>query len=140
MPRYNYLCKHCAAKAVKNLGRDLTDGELAEFLFETRHSMFPSDEELTKAARCPDCDGDDVEKIIDASGQLTFVRGHDWNEFKRENKGAMRRDMALHQLESDDPYGHMRTQRDKDELTEKLKSGATKKSKPQYFIGTSKRF
>lgn len=139
MPRYNYFCKYCAVLATERLGRELTEEESNDFLFETRHSMFPSDEELAEAARCPDCDGNDVEKIIDISGQSTLIRGHDWNEFKRENKGAMRRDMALHQLESDDPYGYMRTQQDKDELTDKLRSGATKKSKPQYFIGTSKR-
>lgn len=139
MPRYNYLCKYCAAEAAKKLGRDLTEEELSEFLFETRHSMFPSEEELVEAARCPDCDGTDIEKMIGVSGQLIFIRGHDWNEFKKENKDAMRRDMAIHQLEQEDPYGYMRTQQERNDLAEQLKSSAIKKPKPQYFTGTSKR-
>lgn len=138
MPRYNYFCKHCAAKATIKLGRDLTDEESSEFLFETRHAMFPSDKELAEATKCPDCSNTDVEKMIDASGQLAFIRGHDWQEFKKKNKAALSRDMALHQLKNDDPYGYMRSGSDKEELADKIKSGATKKPKPQYFIGTSK--
>jgi len=139
MPRYNYLCRKCAAEASKKLGRDLSDEEIPEFIFETRHSMFPSDEELSEAAKCPDCDSTDVKKLIDVGGQSTFIRGHDWEEFKRENKSAMRRDMAVHQLENDDPYGYMRKGDDKDELADKLKSSATKKSRPKYFTGTPKK-
>jgi len=133
MPRYTYFCKCCAIQVAEKLGRDLTDEEFEACLFETRHAMFPSDEELAEAAKCPDCDGADVQKIIDCSGQSTFIRGHDWEQFKKDNKTAMRRDMALHQLETDDPYAHMRKGDDKAELADKLKSSATAKPKPQYF-------
>ena len=139
MPRYNYICKYCAALASEKLGRELTDEEAEEFLFETRHSMSPSNKELAETTKCPDCERNDTEKVIDISGQIIFIRGHDWEQFKRENKAAMQRDMALHQLNTDDPYGYMRENDDKAELTDKLKSGATKKPKPKYFTGASKR-
>lgn len=101
--------------------------------------MHPSENELVKATQCPDCEGNKVEKILDVSGLLVLVRGHDWNEFKQENKEAMRRDMAIHQLEHNDPYGYMRTREEKDELADQLKASVTQKPKPQYFTGTSKR-
>ena len=100
--------------------------------------MSPSAEELAEAAKCPDCDSTDTQITIDVSGQSAFIRGHNWEEFKKKNKSAMRRDMALHQLKTDDPYGYMRSGDDKDELADKLKSSATQKPKPLYFTGTSK--
>jgi len=139
MPTYNYACKYCAALAIEKLGRELTEDEAAEFLFETQHAMFPSEKELTEATRCPDCGRTDTAMVIDISGQVTFIRGHDWEEFKKKNKSALRRDMALHQLKHDDPYGYMRDGDDKDELADKLKAGATEKSKPKYFTGASRR-
>jgi len=133
MPRYDYFCRTCAANLSVKLKRPLTDEELDNCVFETQHTFFPSAEELKKATECPDCNGNNVMRIINVSGQSVFVRGHNWEEFKRENKAALQRDMALHQLEHNDPYGYMREGDDKAELTEKLKSGAKKQTKPQYF-------
>lgn len=133
MPRYDYFCKTCAAHLSAQLKRPLTDEELDGCIFETQHAIFPTDEELKKATECPDCTCNNVLRIINVSGQSTFIRGHNWEEFKRENKEALQRDMALHQLEHNDPYGYMREGDDKAELTDKLKSGSRKQSKPQYF-------
>jgi predicted nucleic acid-binding Zn ribbon protein len=48
------------------------------------------------------------------------------------NKADCKRQMALHKLENDDPYGHMRPEGDKEALVKKLKRGSKAAAKNFY--------
>jgi hypothetical protein len=134
MPYYNYICKDCSAAAVKHLGRELTEDDQRVLLFETRHGMHVTDKEIAEATQCPICDGHNTERTMLDVSTHAFVRGHNWEEFRRENSAALRRDMALHQLQSDDPYSSMREPGEKDDLAERLKRAAAQKPRPQHFL------
>ena len=135
MPLYNYICDDCLAYAKKKLGRELTDDDRRTFLFEARHSMTASPAEIHDATECPFCDGHNTKRTLLDVSVHTFIRGHIWEEFKRDNTAAMRRDMALHQLQNDDPYAGMREPGEADDLANRLKMGGKKDPGRQYFVG-----
>jgi predicted nucleic acid-binding Zn ribbon protein len=72
---------------------------------------------------CPACGGAPKRTI----GDMTFF--FPGNCFL--NKVDCKRQMALHKLENDDPYGHMRPEGDKEALVAKLKRGG--KEAPKNF-------
>lgn len=136
MPRYNYLCLDCQGQLATRLGHTPSEMELLdEVVFETGHSLDPTPEELEQATKCPSCGGHNTQKTLLGVSQFVFMRGHNWEEFKRDpnNREAMRRDMALHQLGIDDPYGRYRQSGEASDLTHKLKTGGTQQPKRQYF-------
>jgi hypothetical protein len=133
MPRYNYICKDCLAFTEKKLGREATEEEQSTLVFEAVHGMFPTVEEVLKATQCPFCDGHNVVKTFLGVTIDYRVRGGDWREFRKNNAAALQRDMALHQLEHDDPYGYMRKPGDKADLADQIRDGRKKKTKKQYF-------
>lgn len=77
----------------------------------------------TKEVKCPAC-GTDAKRII---GRSTFF--FPGNCFL--NKADCRRQMNLHKLMNDDPYGHMRPEGDKEALIKKIKLGD--KAPPKNF-------
>jgi len=123
MPYYNYLCLDCIDYAEKELGRELTDKDKRVFLFEARHGMDAPPEEVKKLTECPFCDGHNTRKTMLDVDVHTFVRGHDWGEFRKNNASALRRDMALHQLKNEDPYASMRAPGEADDLAHRLETG-----------------
>ncbi len=134
MPRYNYICKDCITVGEKKLGRPLTEEEQSSIIFEVSHGMFPTEKELLVVAQCPFCDGHNTIITLLDTNQSMRVRGGDWHEFRKKNAKALQRDMALHQLQNNDPYGHMRPAGDKEELTDRLRSGGKKQTDKKHFL------
>jgi hypothetical protein len=134
MPRYNYICKDCIAVGEKKLGRALTEEEQSSILFEVSHCMFPTKKELKAVTQCPFCDSYNTTITLLDTNQSMRVRGGDWNEFRKKNAKALQRDMALHQLQNDDPYGYMRPAGDKEELTDKLRNGGKRHTEQKHFL------
>jgi hypothetical protein len=134
MPQYNYICKDCVDAAEKKLGRELTEDEQVVLLFETSHAMFPTVEEALKATQCPLCDGHNTKITLLEVTQHTLIRGGNWQEFRAKNASALRRDMALHQLQDGDPYGYMRQPGEKDDLAHRLRTGGKKQTDKKHFM------
>lgn len=124
----------CVSAGEVKLGRSLTDEEQTVLLFEASHSMFPTTEELKQETQCPLCEGYNTKITLLETTQSTFIRGGDWREFKKKNAGALQRDMALHQLQNNDPYGYMRPAGEKAELVDRLRAGSKKPSKQKHFL------
>ncbi|MCK9558125.1 MAG: hypothetical protein M0R50_08820, partial [Candidatus Cloacimonetes bacterium] len=118
----------------KKLGRPLTDEEHFGFIFEVSHSMNAASKELKKLTKCPLCGKHNTEKTFLGTSIDIRIRGGDWREYKKKNAAALQRDMALHQLQNNDPYGYMRTDSDKADLADKLRAGSKEKPKPTYFV------
>ena len=133
MPRYNYICKDCLAAAEKKLGRTATEDEYNSLLFETSHRMFPTVEETLELTQCPFCEGHNTVQSISADNITIRIRHSDWREFKKKNAAALSRDMALHQLQNNDPYGYMRPEGDKADLIDRLNDSTKKKTPKKYF-------
>ena len=83
--------------------------------------------------KCPLC-GDKATRIIGNSTEFYF-RGN-----KYLDKLGCQRDMNLHKLQRDDPYGYMREPGEKDHLVDKLRKGGRHDPKPQYFRTANKDF
>ena len=132
MPRYNYICNDCLTNAAREVGRELADAELGALIFEVIYTFTATDAQKKAVSQCPTCEGYNT-KITIFEAPAYRVRGHNWEEFRRENKGAMQRDMALHQLHDEDPYGYMRKPGEVSDLADKIRSGARKQSQAKVF-------
>ncbi len=128
MPRYNYICYDCLASLEQMLGREATDQERSVCVFETRHGFEPTTEELKEASCCPTCQSNNTKITLLGSDVTGFVRGVNWQEYRRNpaNAAAIKREMDIHILKNNDPYGHMRQPGEAAELIEKLQKQATK--------------
>ena len=132
MPTYDYICDDCLANAAREIGRELLDEELDALMFEVKHSMVATDKEVKAISKCPNCDGQNTKKTISASYHIR-VRGHDWHTFRKENAGALQRDMALHQLQDEDPYGRYRQPGEASDLADRIRKAARKQSQAKVF-------
>ena len=135
MPTYDYVCNDCLKEAQKDVGRELTDDELSILTFEVKHSMVATDEQIKEVSQCPTCQGHDTKRVI-MTVPHARVRGlghRSWQEYRAENANAFRRDMALHQLHDEDPYGHMRKPGESSDLADRLRKSAKKPSKEKVF-------
>lgn len=112
MPRYDYACLDCQDK----LDRKLTPEEYNELvLFEAKHSMNPSDEELRNAMKCPRCNGNNCERSYINYDIITYTRGNGYLD-----KAGTRRDMNLYHLTQQDPYAEHREPGEVDHLKSKI--------------------
>jgi hypothetical protein len=134
MPLYNYICDDCVAISEKKLNRETTDEEKEAFVFEVFHTIKGSAKEIAKVTKCPLCSGHNTKRTLIGSNQSFRILGGDWHEFKKKNAAALQRDMALHQLQNNDPYGYMRPAGDKADLIDKLRAGSKKKTKKKHFL------
>jgi len=57
-----------------------------------------------------------------------------WEEYKRKNAHAFKREMALHQIQNHDPYSTHRQHGEADDITDKLRKQARKQPNPVYFV------
>lgn len=87
------------------------------------HSMFGATE-----VKCP-ITGQPAIKTILGCEPTFYFKGEG---LVRDKAGAYR-DMNLHRLQQDDPYGHMRERGEKDDLIHRLKNGGKFNPKTQYF-------
>lgn len=133
MPIYNYICDDCLSNKSKELGRDLSTEEEIYFVFEARHSMNASPDEIKENTECPFCEGHNTKKTYYGQDITVFSRGVEWNEYMAKNRHALARDMALHQLENADPYAAHRPPGDKADVADKLRDGAKKPNSEKVF-------
>ena len=114
---YIYYCKKCS-KLPDRL-----------FRFETKHGM----NEKPKV-KCPKCGGLDTEQCFSGFEPPTFyIHGQGYLDVK-----GRRRDMHLHKLMNDDPYGHMRQPGEKEELAASLRKGGKHNPKGKKFYVTDR--
>jgi hypothetical protein len=101
------------------------DAEKSPLVWVVVHGMQESPEVL-----CPVCSSK-ARKVIQSVH--SYFRGNCYLDI-----AGCKREMNIHKLKNDDPYGHMRQPGEKDDLINKLKRG--NKPKPKSFImpGTKK--
>jgi hypothetical protein len=139
MPRYNYECTNCLKKALKKHADKLTGHDdlssglppeifEEEVLFETSHSMNPSEEELKEARTCPRCGSIKCEKTQYGSQIHSYVRGYGW----LDREGA-KRDMNKFKLVQDDPYAEHRVPGEVDHIKRTLEKEGQHDPKTQHF-------
>lgn len=134
MPRYNYICNKCEKKARKQFGDDITQEQFEQHvLFETAHSMEPTEEELAEAAKCPRCNSRDCAITVYGSDVVSFIKGYGWAD-----KDGARRDMNLFHLTQDDPYAQYRVPGEVDDMAAKLKrAGKHGSADKKHFVQNS---
>lgn len=135
MPNYNYECKRCLKKAngkysglVQEYGHLPLDLLEQEVLFETYHSMNPSEEELNTACVCPRCGSTDCSKVYHDMHVHTYTRGYGYLD-----KAGCHRDMNRYKLTKEDPYKQYREPGEADHIANKLDKGGKFDPKTKYF-------
>jgi len=103
--RYDYGCKKC------------------NYEFEVDHGM----KEKPKV-KCPKCSSIDTEIIFRTIVQA-YIRGYGYCD-----REGCRRDMNLHTLRNNDPYGYMRQRGEKDDMINNLKKAGKHNPKRKHFI------
>ena len=111
--RYDYMCHDCSTK--KN------------FVFIIEHGMMEKPK-----VKCPKCGKTNTEKTFTTSAGF-YVKGVGYLDVK-----GRRRDMHLHKLMNDDPYGHMRQPGEKEELAASLRKGGKHNPKGKKFYVTDR--
>jgi len=76
MPLYDYLCKTCLAHAEEIKGSSLNEDEQYNCLFETKHSMNPTPEELVRTTECPRCESHNTVKTYNNVKLISYIRGY----------------------------------------------------------------
>lgn len=129
MPNYDYACKTCEQNLCKKLKRDLTDQEYQDHvLFETCHSINPTESELKEAITCPRCGKSDCSKSMMNINITSYIRGNGYLD-----KAGVKRDMNKFHLTTDDPYKEYRQPGEVDELKAKLDRGGKKASNTKVY-------
>src|SRR5271166_4866456 len=118
MPLYDYLCKTCLIEAEQIKGSPLDEQEQLEVIFETKHSMNPTPEELALTTECPQCKSHDTVKTFHGVKLISYVRGYGY----KDRTGCVR-DMNLYKMtipddeeNSQDPYLPYRENGEADDL------------------------
>jgi Zn-finger nucleic acid-binding protein len=144
MANYNYECLACKKKAFKKFAdRLIIDGsgekqlppELYEefVLFETSHSMMPSEEELREALECPRCGKRDAIKTMYGAEIHSYIRGYGWLD-----RSGIKRDMNRYTLANNDPYAQYREPGEADHIDSQLKKQGQHNPKTKHYAGSGK--
>ena len=143
MPLYNYACGKPREERCKivNLPKEFFDGEdigvsvnlrsrltvysddsidaeKSPIVWFMRHGMFENAD-----VKCPVCEGKAIKIISDV---ISYFPGNYFLDI-----AGCKRQMNLHKLKTNDPYGYMRPEGEKDYLIKKLERGD--KTEPKYF-------
>ncbi len=131
MPLYNYECHACSAAYKKTVGgRDLTLAELEQnALFETKHPMKPTPEELAETTICPRCNSTDCSKTLHGGNVIGYVRGYGFLD-----KAGCHRDMNVFKVTQDDPYGQYRIPGEVDHIKHTIQKGGKHDPKTIYSV------
>lgn len=140
MPTYNYECLNCLKKVEKKYAQEIADnnGNLeltiyeSEVIYETSHSVNPTEEELHEACECPRCGSHKAARTFHGSKITSFTRGYGFLD-----KAGCYRDMNRYKLTQDDPYANYRQDGEVDHIKDKLDKGGKHNPKTQYFPVTS---
>jgi hypothetical protein len=121
MARYNYQCNDCSKG----------DDPSKWIIWEVQHGMNEKPKQ-----KCPKCKGTNTTiSYVGFDPPPFHTRGYGWLDVK-----GRRRDMNLHTLVNNDPYGHMREPGEKDELAHSLRKGGKHDPKAKrFFVRDSKR-
>lgn len=103
--RYDYRCLNCS-----------NDKEW--IVFEVRHGISEK-----PTIKCPLCGKTNCERAL-LDNPVSYTRGYGWLDKRGRN-----RDMNLHKLVNDDPYGHMRETGEADDLANRLRTGGKEKKR-----------
>lgn len=144
MPVYNYHCHDCNQKArAEYPGAIYVDGSGTEYLadevydelvlFQTSHSMQPTDEELYEAIECPRCKGHNCEKTLHGTQIHGYTRGYGWLD-----RAGAKRDMNRYKLAMDDPYAPYRVPGEVDHIDSQLKKEGQHNPKRKHFSSGKK--
>jgi DNA-directed RNA polymerase subunit RPC12/RpoP len=133
MPKYIYECLKCLEKVKKDLGKsrieEIDEQTIqSEILFETSHSMNPSDEELKEASECPRCGSHETNQALYALNITCFTRGNGFLD-----KAGCHRDMNKYKLTQDDPYAKYRQPGEVEHLKDKLDKAGKHNPNTKYF-------
>lgn len=138
MPNYNYHCYDCERTALELFADRLveSDGEpclpmelYEEFvLFETSHSMNPSEDELKEALCCPRCSGCNCRKSLHGVSVHSYVKGYGWLD-----RDGAKRDMNRYQLHMSDPYASFRVPGEVDHIDAQLKRAGKHDPNSKHF-------
>lgn len=138
MPNYNYECLDCLDAALKNHDQEVAKhGHLpldileSEVLYETSHSMKPTDDELYEACECPRCGSHRAERTFHGSQIVGYTRGYGFLD-----KAGCHRDMNRYRLEQDDPYSQYRQPGEVDHIKDNLNKGGKHNPRTKYFSST----
>jgi len=136
MPNYYYECLDCQDKAIKehpdNLNHSRGEPELelhlyeSLVLFETSHSMEPTEEELAEALVCPRCNSTRCERSFHNGKVIGYTLGAGYCD-----KEGAKRDMDVFTLQNNDPYAQYRVDGEVESMVNKIKKRG--KPKPKYF-------
>jgi hypothetical protein len=131
---YDYACKDCLDKLVESVGdREITDQEYQDLvLFETTHSLFPTDEELKLATTCPRCGGNNCTKSLQNSQVISYIRGNGYLD-----KAGAKRDMNKFKVQQEDPYAQYRQPGEVDEIVNNLNKAGKHNPNTKHFLATS---
>lgn len=133
MPKYDYACITCELNFKSRHGREPNDDEYdVEVLFETSHSISPSEQELGEALVCPRCNEKNCKKSLKNSNVISYIKGNGFLD-----KDGARRDMNLYHLTNDDPYAEYRLPGEVDDMKSKLEKGGKHDPKTKYFTSKS---
>lgn len=130
MPIYIYQCADCSSKYDEEQLEKMTEDEIGHaVLFETYHSIKPSDDELDKAVVCPRCGCKDCKISMLGVNVSSYIKGYGWKDYK----GA-RRDMNLYHLKNSDPYSKHRVPGEVDHIESNLKKESKHDPKSKIFV------
>ncbi len=128
MPNYVYECLNCIKKLSKPLDQ-LNDEEYESLvLYEARHSMEPSEEELHKACECPRCKSHKAKRVYYGYSVTTYTLGYGFLD-----KAGATRDMNIYKLEKEDPYAEYREPGEASDIKDKLQKQGRHNPKTKYF-------
>lgn len=144
MTNYNYHCHDCQEIAFEQHADKLFEGndgqlqlpaELYEelVLFETSHSMQPSEQELHEATECPRCHGHNCEKTFYGVQIHGYVRGYGWLD-----RAGVKRDMHRYTLANNDPYAQYRVSGEVEHIDTQLKKEGQRNPKKKHFLANDK--
>lgn len=130
MPIYVYQCADCTSKHSEEELDSMSEEELGQaLLFETFHSMNPSQEDLLAATVCPRCGSTNCRKSMIGVQVCSYIKGYGWKD-----RAGARRDMNLYHLQNSDPYSKHRVPGEKDHIERKLKNGGKHDPNSKVFV------
>lgn len=139
MATYNYECRDCEKKTIEEYTDKLIEDDggiklppdlYEEFvLFETSHSMSPTEEELYEATECPRCEGHNCEKTMYGANVIGYIKGYGWLD-----RAGATRDMNRCKLKDDDPYAQYRVDGEVDHIDNQLKKGGIRNPRTKRFL------
>lgn len=139
MPYYNYHCLDCLRSAKQEYQKNdnpelsidevqLPDNLYQNQLYEVRHMLTATKEELDELCKCPKCGGVNYEKSIYGLNVISYTRGYGY----LDKKGCTR-DMNKYKLVNEDPYAQYRQPGEVDHLKDKLDKAGKHDPKTKFF-------